>query len=187
MDTGELKYFIALQLTPMVGHKIARQLVAYCGSAEAIFKEKFPHLLTIPDIGQTIARSVKNFHDFERAEKEVEFVKKNNITATHFLSPEYPQRLQELGDAPLVLYSRGNADLNSLRVLGVVGTRRATEYGKEVCEKIVSQLLPYDVLVVSGLAFGIDHCAHRSSLKYNIPTRSEERRVGKECRSRWSP
>lgn len=109
---------------------------------------------------------------FLRAEREMEFVEKNRLTCLTLQDEAYPSRLRECEDAPIVLFFKGNADFNRLHIINMVGTRRATEYGKQFCADFIhdlSVLLP-DVLVVSGLAYGIDIHAHRAALADNIST-----------------
>src|SRR5699024_59446 len=107
---------------------------------------------------------------YERAEKELLFTEKHQIKIVTYTDPFYPKRLRECPDAPMVFYYRGNADLDSIRIVSVVGSRKATSYGKMLCERLIEKLVEYNVLIVSGLAYGIDVCAHKASLKFGIPT-----------------
>jgi DNA processing protein len=170
MNKEQLTYLISLQLTPLVGAKLAKTLIAYCGNPEAVFYEKRRALEKIPGIGKAIADSILNFRNFARAEKECDFIEKNNIETRVYFEDSYPDRLRHIDDAPLLLFSKGKCDLNQSRMIGVVGTRRATNYGKEICEQIVSELKDYKAVIVSGLAFGIDQCAHKTALKNNLET-----------------
>jgi DNA processing protein len=106
----------------------------------------------------------------KRAEEEIEFILKYNIRALFYTDSEYPKRLLNCEDGPLMLYYKGSALLNNQRVLAVVGTRRATNYGRSRCEEIVSGLKDKDVTIISGLAYGIDSCAHRSALSSGLET-----------------
>ena len=170
MQTDQLTYLISLQLTPHVGSKLAKNLIAYCGNPEAVFYEKRRSLEKIPGIGKIIAESILNFKDFERAEKEIAFIEKNNINVLVYYEDEYPDRLRHIDDAPLVLFSKGNCNLNQNRMIGVVGTRKATDHGKKVCEQLVTELKEYQACVVSGLAFGIDQLAHKTALQNGMET-----------------
>src|SRR5690606_13766939 len=107
---------------------------------------------------------------YERAEQEIEFAKKHQINILPFSDDKYPRRLKLCGDAPMVLYYRGNADLNAPRIVSIVGTRNASSYGKDQCMELVQKLADYGVVVISGLAYGIDSCAHKESVKNGIPT-----------------
>ncbi len=165
------RYKIALTLIPFVGDINGKKLVAYCGGVEAVFKESKKALLKIPGISAKIVDSItKPAPLFRRAEKEVQFMEENGIKALFFLDDEYPARLKHCADGPLLLYYKGTADLNARRVAAIVGTRTPTKHGKMICEKLTATLKDADVLVVSGLAYGIDICAHRSSLATGLET-----------------
>ena len=109
---------------------------------------------------------------FLRAEQEMEFVEKNRLSCLTLKDEAYPSRLRECEDAPIVLFFKGNTDFNRLHVIDMVGTRRATDYGKQFCADFLRDLavLCPDVLVVSGLAYGIDIHAHRAALANHLPT-----------------
>ncbi|MCK9448616.1 MAG: DNA-processing protein DprA [Bacteroidales bacterium] len=166
----QLLYQIALTLIPGVGDVNGKKLVAYCGGPQAVFREKKKLLEKIPGIGSYVIQSILQFKDFIRVEAELEFIKKNNIQPLFYLHPEYPKRLQHCADSPMMLYYKGNATLNHHRIIGIVGTRHPTEYGKHYCEQLVESLRHDDLHIVSGLAYGIDTCAHRASYQNNIPT-----------------
>jgi DNA processing protein len=166
----QLLYKIGLTLIPGVGDIGGKKLVAYCGGPEAVFREKRRQLEKIPGIGpQTIDNIVKQ-NVLLRAEEEIAFIEKRNIRPLFYLDKDYPKRLQHCADSPMLVYYKGSANLNQQRIIGIVGTRNASDYGKHFCERIVEELIPDQVIIVSGLAYGIDSCAHRASLKYGIPT-----------------
>lgn len=167
---NELLYQIALTLVPNIGDVNAKILVTHFGSAEAVFHAPRKVLDDIEGIGIIRANSIKNFKDFSRAEEEIAFIKKYRITPLFLTGKNYPQRLLNCYDSPPLLYYKGNADLNSSRIVGIVGTRNHNDYGKNICEKLVEELANENVMIVSGLAFGIDTIAHRASLKNNVPT-----------------
>lgn len=165
-----LLHEIALTLVPGVGIITAKKLIAYCGSAEAVFREHNPKLRKIPRVSEAIVDALRTPGIFERAEKEMAFLNKFQIRPLFFLDDNYPLRLKNCEDSPLVLYYKGNADLNVNRVLGVVGTRTPTEYGKSVCQALVSDLSHDNVLIVSGLAYGIDAYSHKVALDNGLKT-----------------
>ncbi|MBP7498077.1 MAG: DNA-processing protein DprA [Bacteroidales bacterium] len=166
-----LLYQIALTLIPNVGNKRAKDLIDYCGSAEAVFKEKNKNLLKIPSIGGNLSKSLKNPKELlERAEKEVKFIEKYKIKALFYMNDDYPIRLKEAEDCPPLLYYRGNANLDNVKVLSIVGTRTATDYGKTLCKEIIKDLHYLNPLIVSGLAYGIDISAHKAALDYKLET-----------------
>ena len=124
----------------------------------------------IEGIGTVRANNIKAFKDFTACEAEMKFIEKYKIAPLFLVDKNYPQRLLNCYDSPALLYYRGNADLNRSRIVSVVGTRNHSEYGRQVCEKLIAELKDEDILIVSGLAFGIDSVAHKSALKNNMQT-----------------
>ena len=165
-----LLYQIALTLVPGIGDVLGKKLVKCCGSAEAVFREKKKLLSRIPRIGHKILEALSDQGILERARQELEFVEKFRIRPLFFLDKDYPFRLKNCIDSPIMLYYKGIADLNASRIIGVVGTRNATEYGKSACHGIISDLAQERVIIVSGLAYGIDSCAHRAALEHDLET-----------------
>ncbi len=161
---------IALTLIPGVGDINAKKLIAYCGGVDLIFKEKENNLQKIPGVGPVLAKSVANTRLLKRAEQEVEFIMKHRITPLFYLQENYPRRLKGIEDAPVLMYYKGQADLNCQRIIGIVGTRRNTEYGKEITEQIVNHYQGSNALILSGMAYGIDVAAHKSALHHQLPT-----------------
>lgn len=166
----ELLYQIALTLIPNIGDVNAKALVSHFGNAEAIFTASKKHLEALEGIGTIRANSIKNFHDFDKAEKEINFIEKYKLTPLFINDKNYPQRLLNCYDSPTMLYYKGNADLNTSRIVAVVGTRNNDDYGKNICEKFIEELAAENIMIVSGLAFGIDSIAHKISLKNNLKT-----------------
>jgi DNA processing protein len=162
---------IALTRIPQVGAITARNLVAWCGGAEAVFKTKKKDLLRIPGIGLGIAAELESPEPLRAAERELEFVVKNDIEILFFTDKNFPERLTARRDSPIVLYFKGSnlALLNHKRMVAVVGTRDISEHGRAICEELVEGLLPYDIVLVSGLAFGVDVTAHRKATAIGMP------------------
>lgn len=165
-----LLHQLALTFVPGIGDILAKNLISYCGSAEEIFKTSRYKLLQIPGIGPKMAASILNTECHKRAEQELLFIEKNEIQAIFFTDTAYPKRLKSCVDSPMMLYFKGQADLNRKRIINVVGTRKATTYGRQLCEELVDSLKNYEVTVISGLAYGIDICAHKACVKQQIPT-----------------
>lgn len=161
---------IALTFIPEVGHVTAKNLLGHFGSAEAVFKAKNHELQEVSGIGPQTARHILNNNALQEAEKQLGFIEQHQVKVLFFTDEAYPYRLRNCFDAPVLLYYRGNADLNHSRIISVVGTRKATEYGRQLCKQLCDALAAYDVLVVSGLAYGIDVAAHKESLYQNMPT-----------------
>ena len=169
---NDLLYKIALSLIPGIGCVTAKTLIAYTGSAESVFSEKEKALREIPGIGTILAKNIKTANVLPRADIEIEFLSKNKIYALFYLDENYPQRLHSCPDAPIILFVKGKPDLNHRKILSIVGTRHATEYGRQTVDYFISGLAErgYPVLIVSGLAYGIDIHAHKAALKAGLPT-----------------
>ena len=167
---SKLLYEVALTLVPGIGDVNAKKLIAYCGGAEAVFQEKKKNLLNIFGIGERTVESIVSQNVLSRAERELDFADRNGIRILYYLNPDYPKRLQHCYDSPVIIYCKGYTDLNVEKIVGVVGTRNVTEYGKMLTDKLIDDLVEDNVLVVSGLAYGVDTCAHRSALKNNLKT-----------------
>lgn len=165
-----LIYKVALTFIKNVGHVTAKNLLGHFGSAEAIFKASKPQLMEVAGIGEITADQIMSPEPLRRATEQLQFISKHNIQVLFFLDDNFPRRLRDCFDAPILLYYKGTADLNHPRILSVVGTRKATPYGKLLCKQLAEALKPYDVLVVSGLAYGIDVAAHQESLDAGIAT-----------------
>jgi DNA processing protein len=170
MLNNDLLYQIALTLVPNIGAVHAKTLVQQFGSARAVFNARKRELEAMDGIGEVRAKSIKAFSDFTSSEAEIAFIEKYKITPLFITDSNYPQRLLNCYDSPVLLFYRGNADLNASRILAVVGTRNHSDYGKNLTEKIIEELKAEDVLILSGLAFGIDTIAHRAALKNSLPT-----------------
>ena len=168
MDT-ELTYAIALSYLSGVGPVRARKLLALAGSYEACFElpDAAYRQLKLPAATLT---QLKERGVLSAAERETRFIEQHGIRVVDCLSPDYPQRLSELPDAPLVLYQRGNGSLAPRRSVAIVGTRKVTAQGRATCERLVEELSAYGVTILSGLAYGVDIVAHRASLRYESPT-----------------
>ena len=168
--TNDLLYQIALTLVPNIGDVHAKALINIYGDAHSIFKAKKKELEAIEGIGIVRAKSIKDFIYFTSSEAEIQFIEKYKITPLFITHKNYPQRLLNCYDSPALLYYRGNADLNTSKIISFVGTRNNSEYGKAVCEKLIEDLTEHNIFVTSGLAFGIDTIAHKAALKNNLPT-----------------
>ena len=166
----ERMYFLALHFVPGVGNFLVKQLVSYCGSAENVFKQSKARLLKIPGIGEVTAESIHNGKTLAQAETVSRKAEREDTAMLFYTDKAYPNRLKNIEDAPTLLYVKGNINLNASKALAIVGTRLATPYGKEQVEKLMEDLKPHGVLVISGLAYGIDIHAHKQALKFGLPT-----------------
>jgi len=165
-------YQIAISLIKGIGPKLARNLIAYVGDESAVFTQPKRLLEKIPGIGPALAAVIKKSDVLERAWEEVSFIEKHGVSPLFFTDDQFPSRLTFCDDAPLMLYLKGEKNLDRAKVLGVVGTRKPTQGGKMHCEKLIHELsLHYpQAVIISGLAYGIDISAHRSALKHDLAT-----------------
>jgi len=170
MTQQELLYALALQHVPKIGPTNAKKLIAHCGSPEAVFKEKLSKLQLIDGFGTVLLKGILDKHHLEEAEKEIEFITTNGIEYHYYQSETYPTRLKHCIDGPIVLFSRGHINLENKYIISVVGARKATSYGMAFCEELVSVLAPYNPVIISGLAYGIDITAQKAALKHNLQT-----------------
>lgn len=170
MNTTERHHQIALSMLQGVGPKTARLLVAYMGSASAIFESKASLKTTVPGFSRERFRSLNRTKALIDAEQTMKFVEKNKISTHFFASNEYPYRLKQCPDAPIVLYSKGEPQLNKDRSIAIVGTRNMTTYGKKIVHQLIDYLEPFDIQIISGLAYGVDNEAHRCCINRGIST-----------------
>ncbi|KOY86755.1 hypothetical protein AD998_11900 [bacterium 336/3] len=165
-------YEMALHLIEGVGGVTARNLLIHFGSAENIFKAKKHQLLQLQGIGSKVSQSITENQSqlFEKAEKEIKDAEKNGIQILFFSDEAYPKRLKYIDDAPILLYKKGNTDLNQDKTIAIVGTRQSTQYGKNFIEQLLLELKAYKPIIISGMAYGIDIIAHKESLKNELAT-----------------
>lgn len=166
----KLLYQIALTLIDGVGPVLARNLLSYCGSPEEVFQKKAGQLAKIPGIGASVIAAIRSQTALQKAEAELARIEKNKVRALFITDSDYPLRLRQLPDSPLMIYVRGDVDLNAPRSIGIVGTRTPTPRGLAFCEELVTALSPFSPLIISGLAYGIDICAHRVAVQEGMPT-----------------
>lgn len=171
-NSAKLLYRIALTKINGIGDVLARNLLEAIGDEEQIFKSNKKQLMSVPGISTVLASEILHPEVLPKAEKELQFVEKNKIQIFFYKDQGYPARLKECVDAPIILYYKGNTDLNNLKIISIVGTRKSTRYGTDFCDNFlqdISSVFP-DALIVSGLAYGIDVAAHKSALKNSMPT-----------------
>jgi DNA processing protein len=167
---NDLFYQLAITRVRGIGAVRTRALFNHFGEARAIFQASPGGLAKIGGIGKNRARAIIGFNGFRDVEKELAFIEKYKIRALFFSDEAYPRRLAIRDHAPALLFYKGNADLNAAKTLSVVGTRTPTEYGKQAVAHLISQLAFPDLLIVSGLAYGIDAASHKAALRHHLPT-----------------
>ncbi len=170
MNENELLYLLALQKVEGVGDIVAKKLLTHCGSAETIFKTKSSQLSSIDGIGSVLLSKLKNKTIFEKAEAELKFIKNNEINVAFFQDDNYPERLKHCIDGPLLLFTSGNIDFKTRKIISIVGTRQITSHGTEFCKKLISDLAPLNPIIVSGFAYGVDIVAHQAAMEHGLQT-----------------
>ncbi len=166
----EILHLLALKSIPGIGDVLAKQLISYCGSAESVFSLEKGKLQKIPNIGARTVEAIASSAVLHLAEKEMENCHKHGVHVIPYFHQDFPEKLKLVNDAPLLIYHQGEICYNDQKVVGIVGTRKATDYGKEVTDQIVKDLVAHDAVIVSGLAYGIDIAAHRAALNYGLST-----------------
>lgn len=166
----EKHYLIALLEIPAIGTTIAKNLIEEFGSAQNVFDLSFEQYRSLGSVGDNIIEAIEKEFVLNTAIEQSDYCLQNGIAILSYFEKDYPQRLKHCADAPLILYYKGNSNLNTTRVVSIVGTRNATPYGKKMCNNVIEELSQQNVLVVSGLAYGIDVTAHQESINRNVAT-----------------
>ncbi len=170
LTTDELIATLRLQHVPNIGDVLAKKLISQCGSPAAIFEDKRNQLLKIDGIGTQTIRNLFEKAHLEAAESEYAYIAKNNIEWTYFLDAEYPHYLKHCIDGPILLFKKGNIDLDGRKIISVVGTRNITSYGMAFCEEFIADIAPLNPIIVSGFAYGVDICIQREAVKQGLQT-----------------
>ncbi|HEY6142793.1 MAG TPA: DNA-processing protein DprA, partial [Flavobacterium sp.] len=163
-------HLLALQQVEGVGDIVAKKLITHCGNATEVFKAKSSQLAAIDGIGSVLLQKLKDKTVFERAEQELQFIKSNEIDVSYFQDENYPERLKQCIDGPVLLFTSGNIDLKNKKTISIVGTRQITSYGMEFCRKLIEDLAPLDPVIISGFAYGVDIFAHQLAMEHNLQT-----------------
>jgi DNA processing protein len=172
VDDQQWIHRIALSMLKGIGPVNARNLVAYCGGVDPIFKDrKLKNTLEkVPGIGPKLIASITDKKVLVAAEKELAYVHKHKLRMRFYLDADYPQRLKQAEDAPVLIFSKGEVETETEHMVAIVGTRSPTDHGKRLCVELVEALKESNATIVSGLAYGIDIVAHRTALKNDMPT-----------------
>lgn len=170
MNSEELQYYLALQKIKGIGAINAKKLINHLGSAQVVFNVSNTRLSTINGIGQHIIQQLQNKEILDLAAKEVEKIDQEIIPYSLFTDNSYPQLLKHCIDSPLVLFSMGNINIKDQPIISIVGTRSMTAYGRDFIEQFIVDLAPYNPIIVSGFAYGIDIMAHKTAIKHNLQT-----------------
>ncbi len=170
MSEIELVNLLALLKIDGVGDIVAKKLINHCGSAEKVFQAKYDFLKRIDGVGSVLLKKIKEKSVFEVAEKEMQFIKGQNISCCSYLDENYPDRLKQCIDGPVLLFSSGNINWNTRKVISIVGTRQVSSYGIDFCKKLIQDLAPLNPIIISGFAYGVDIVAHQAAMDNNLQT-----------------
>ncbi len=135
-----------------------------------MFKAKTSQLKGIDGVGEVLVRNLKNKSVFEKAELELHFLEKNNITVFYYQNANYPDRLKHCVDGPVLLFASGAVNFENRKMLSIVGTRQITSYGIEFCKKLIEDLAVFNPIIVSGFAYGVDIVAHQAAIANDLQT-----------------
>jgi DNA processing protein len=161
---------IALTLLSGIGSKRARIIVSYFNDLEEFFTDKKLNISKLPGVTETMISWKQRKAVLDKADEIIEQTGKLGGEILFFTDSNYPKKLRQCEDAPLVLYSKGKFNWHNQRSVAIVGTRKMTQYGRELTEELIDGLKNMDVVVVSGMAYGVDVCAHKQALRNNLET-----------------
>lgn len=167
MNQNDVFYLLALRSIDGLGPILAKNLIAYAGSAEAIFKLNKSQIAKIPLMGKLRYDLLENKKCFEKAEEELKLCDQNAIEILTYHSQKYPKLLSFAESSPIILFKKGNIDFNAQIAISIVGTRKASEYGREITREFAKYFSEHGINVVSGLAYGIDYEAHSTVVQNN--------------------
>lgn len=172
LSQEELRHYLALWSVSGVGSMISRKLIAYAGSPQAVLEMSKNDIHKINGIGAKVEKALLAGGHYERADNELEFAEKYDIKITSIFDDDYPYRLKQCEDAPLLFFTKGQPLNDNKKYISIVGTRQATQYGVGFCNDLICQLKErgHDVVIISGLAYGIDIASHKAALKNGMPT-----------------
>lgn len=170
MTTDEIIAVLRLQNIPNIGDVTAKKLISHCGSPTAVFQDKWQNLLKIDGIGSYTIKGLFDAEHREAAENELQYIKDHDIAYSYFTDSSYPKYLKHCIDGPLILFKKGNIDLDKRKIISIVGTRNITSYGTAFCERLIADLAPINPIIVSGFAYGVDICAQKTAIKHDLQT-----------------
>src|SRR5690606_25130003 len=170
MTEPEIIAALRLQAIPNIGDVTAKKLIAHCGSPMAVFEDKLHHLLNIDGIGKLTLRALHEPEHLNAAESEFDFISKEKLKVSYFMDDDYPTYPKHCVDGPILLFQRGNIDLEKQKIISVVGTRNVTNYGSSFCESFIEEIAPLNPIIVSGLAYGVDITVQRAAMEKGLQT-----------------
>ena len=166
----ELIAILALQKAKGVGDIIAKKLISHCGSAQNVFSEKIAAIEKINGIGRITIQNLKNKELLIRAEKEVAHMLSNKVSYVYFQDDAYPDKLKHCIDGPIMLFKDGNINIQNQPIISIVGTRKMTLYGRDFIKQLIEEIAPYNPIIVSGFAYGVDITAQKEAIDHQLQT-----------------
>ncbi|MGV3461598.1 MAG: DNA-processing protein DprA [Flavobacterium sp.] len=170
MTGNELFNTLALLKVDGVGDIMAKKLINHCGSAGAVLSATRKQLLAIDGVGEVAFKNLQEKEVFNAAEAEMAFIEREGILPLFYTEGAYPDKLKHCIDAPVLLFSSGNINLQDRKIISIVGTRQITSYGTDFCRKLIEDLAPLNPVIVSGFAYGVDIVAHQAATDHNLQT-----------------
>lgn len=167
ISDAELRYAVALSLLSGIGPIRFTTLFGVFKKYESIFNADSQTLYKF-GLSTKVVQALKSVELLDAAERELNFCQKKGIQVLPKYSSDYPTKLNHLRDAPIVLFYKGNVSLNERLFLGVIGTRTPSNYGIALTKQLIEEFKSYNPVILSGLAYGVDICAHDSALEYNM-------------------
>jgi len=169
MNEEQIIYTLALQKAPKIGDITAKKLIQHCGSAKEVFVSKPSTLQSINGIGVNLTYFLKEtVFLLKAAEKELKFIQDNQLHTYYFEAQDYPSRLKNCIDGPILLFGAGNINLQQPKIISVVGTRNITAQGKSFCKQLIEDLSVLNPIIVSGFAYGVDITAHKAAIDHKL-------------------
>ncbi len=165
-----LEALLVLQHVPNLGDQSIKKLISVVGSAYGVLREKKSNLLKVEGIGGAKVQSINEKKHLIAVEKELRFMDVNAIKCTTYLDKDYPEYLKQCTDGPVSFFSTGKINLLNKRIISIVGTRKISSYGKQFCNQLITDLVPFDPVIISGFAYGVDITAHKAAFKNKLQT-----------------
>lgn len=170
MNEMQLIPLLALLDTAGVGSIMAKRLIHHCGSAAAVFEESDNALLAIESVGKKTIEALRRVDVFAKAESEYQFIQEQNLKTLFYQDSSYPSYLKDCIDGPVLLFASGDLNFDTQRIISIVGTRNITASGIQFCNELIESLVPYNPIIVSGFAYGVDITAHLAALDNKLST-----------------
>lgn len=171
MEEEKLFYTLALQTVIGIGPVTAKRLIDYFETPKEIFQANQKEIIQVHQIGTVLWNKIHDPLVLKRAELELKAIQDRNISVCYYKDPRYPQLLKECDDSPVLLFhTNNNFELNNRRIISIIGTRNPSKRGIDFCRELIHDLKSYNPIIISGLAYGIDVCAHTAALEEGLDT-----------------